>query len=96
MWLCVCVQEHLKKIEREFGGRNGAKLVKMAPKNFATACKELFDGMRPTLNKSSGPGLLKEYSPWLHNFHTSSSDHYSDTIEVPGECCVTLAERPRS
>lgn len=94
--VCLCTQEHLKKIEKEFGGRNGVKLVKMAPKNFATACKELFDGMRPTLNKSSGPGLLKEYSPWLHSFHTSSSDHYSDTIEVPGECCVTLAERPRS
>ena len=78
-------QDHLKKIEKEFGGRDGAKLVKMAPKAFAAACKELFDGMRPTLNKCSGPGLLKEYSPWLHNFHTSSSDLYTDTIEVPGQ-----------
>ena len=80
----------MKKIEKEFGGRDGAKLVKMAPKTFATACKELVDGMRPTLNKSSGPGLLKEYSPWLHNFHASSSDLYTDTIEVPGDQSVAL------
>ena len=80
----------MKKIEKGFGGRDGDKLVKMAPKTFAVACKELFDGMKPMLNKSSGPGLLKEYSPWLHNFHASSSDLYTDTIEVPGNQSAAL------
>jgi DNA-dependent protein kinase catalytic subunit len=77
-------RDHLKKIEKEFGGKSGEKLLKMAPKTYAAACKEMFDGMRPALHKSSGTGLLKEYSPWLHSFHTNSY-MYAETIEVPGQ-----------
>lgn len=84
MHCIVVVQEHLKRIEKEFGGKDGTKLLKMPHKTFGNVCKEMFDGMRPTLNKSSGPGLLKDYSPWLYTFHTNSYT-YAESIEVPGQ-----------
>ena len=56
----------------------------MTTKDFSAAYKDIFEGMRTNLMKSSGPGLLKEYSPWLHAFHTNNS--YTETIEVPGKC----------
>ena len=57
------------------------KLLQMKSKDFAGATKVLYDGMRQNLMKSSGPGLLKEYSPWLQNFQANS---YAETIEIPG------------
>ena len=98
--MCVCavcaVQDHLKKIQKEFGGKDGAKLLKMTPKTFTNACRVLYDGMRQNLNKTSGPALLKEYSPWLYSFHTSSSDLYTDTIEVPGQLEMCREEHCRA
>ena len=54
----------------------------MTTKDFAAATKELNESMRQNLNKASGAGLLKEYSPWLQSFQANS---YAETIEVPGQ-----------
>jgi hypothetical protein len=53
----------------------------MQPKDFTNFCNSLFDQMRPGLNRTTGPGLLKDYSPWLQNFQ---ANQYSEAIEIPG------------
>ena len=53
----------------------------MQPKEFTNFYNSLYDLMRPGLNKTTGPGLLKDYSPWLQNFQ---ANEYSEAIEIPG------------
>ena len=79
---CCYNQENIKDIEKRFGGRDGQKLLQMAPKDFAAATRELNEAMRTKLSKSQGSGLLKDYSPWLHAFQANS---YTETLEVPGQ-----------
>lgn len=76
----IVVQEHVKKFDDKFG-EDGSKLVKMSLKDFNNKFQPIYDGMRGGLSKSTGAGLLKEYSPWLSNFQ---ANNFSDSIEVPG------------
>lgn len=82
---CIFNQDYVKKIEDIFGGRDGSKLQQMKSKDFAVATNKLYENMREKLNKSSGPGLLKDYSPWMHTFQANT---YTETIEVPGQYLV--------
>ena len=56
--------------------------MKMTHRDFVTAYKDMNEGMKQNLNKTSGSGLLKDYSPWLQAFQTSN---YTESIEVPGQ-----------
>ena len=71
----------MKKIETMFG-KDGSKLPQMPPKKFTEAFSKLNDAMRTQLARAAGPGLLKDYSPWLTNFQPNN---YSDRIEIPGQ-----------
>ncbi len=75
-----CVQDFVKKFDEKFG-KDGSKLVKMPLKDFNSTFNQLYDGMRVGLNKSTGAGLLKDYSPWLNTFQ---ANNFSDSMEVPG------------
>ena len=70
----------MKKLEDKFG-RDGSKLAKMKATEFNNHFNMLFESMRAGLNKTAGAGLLKEYSPWLHNFQANA---YAESIEIPG------------
>ena len=59
----------------------------MQSKDFTKVYNALFDLMRPELNKAAGSGLLKDYSPWLHDFQRNQ---YSETIEIPGTVGVKI------
>lgn len=49
--------------------------------DFSSHVTKLFDQMKPVLTKTTGAGLLKDYSPWLAAFQ---ANHYSEHIEIPG------------
>ena len=71
----------MKKIETMFG-KDGSKLPQMLPKKFDEVLKKLNGAMNTQLARATGPGLLKDYSPWLTNFQPNN---YSDRIEIPGQ-----------
>ena len=71
----------MKKVDTAFG-KSGDKLVKMKLREYDQQINQLQEGMKHGLKKCEGAGLLKEYSPWLQNFQSSS---YQFTIEVPGK-----------
>ena len=80
----------MKKLEDMFG-RDGSKLAKMKLAELNSHFNPLFDLMRVGLNKSTGRGLLKEYSPWLHNFQANM---YPESIEIPGlQICMCVAKK---
>ena len=70
----------MKKVEEKFG-KDGAKLHKMALKDFTSLYTSLFEQMRPGLNRTTGAALMKDYSPWLQSFQ---ANQYSEVIEIPG------------
>lgn len=74
------LQDYVKKLEDMFG-RDGSKLAKMKLAELNSHFNPLFELMRVGLNKTTGKGLLKEYSPWLHNFQANM---YLESIEIPG------------
>ena len=74
------LQDYVKKLEDMFG-RDGSKLAKMKLSELNSHFNPLFESMRVGLNKTTGKGLLKEYSPWLHNFQANM---YLESIEIPG------------
>ncbi|XP_065898419.1 DNA-dependent protein kinase catalytic subunit-like isoform X2 [Dysidea avara] len=74
-------QDYVKKVDTVFG-KSGDKLVKMKLREYDQQINQLQEGMKHGLKKCEGAGLLKEYSPWLQNFQSSS---YQFTIEVPGQ-----------
>lgn len=82
---CQCVhwspKEYIRKLDEVFG-KDGSKLCQMKVNDFASRYVDLFEKMRPTLNKTTGAGLLKDYSPWLTSFQ---ANQYSEYIEIPGE-----------
>lgn len=70
----------MKEMDEKFG-RDGSKLLKMKGKDFNEQFNLLFVPMKAGLDKTTGRGLLKEYSPWLHTFQANA---HSESIEVPG------------
>ena len=66
-------------------GKDGSKIHDMSISQFNKGVGPLYEGMKQNLNKQNGPGLLKEYSPWLDAFQISD---YPQVIEVPGETDV--------
>ena len=80
MFIFAIQQDYLKKIEERFG-KDGSKLFKMAGKDFINQFNMLYESMKVGLNKTTGAGLLKDYSPWLSNFQANT---YSEIIEIPG------------
>ena len=83
-------QDYVKKLEDIFG-RDGSKLAKMKLAELNSHFNPLFESMRVGLNKTTGKGLLKEYSPWLHNFQANV---YPESIEIPGlQICMYVAKK---
>ena len=90
--VCVCVhgscflssdgpqQAYRETIEKKFG-KDGSKLISMSIINFNKIVQRLNEDMRVTMQKGSGSGLLKDYSPWLASFQ---ANQYPQQIEVPG------------
>lgn len=63
-------------------GKDGSKLLRMKGADFNKVSGEIYGAMQASLAKAMGDSLLKNYSPWLHNFDPTSVGH---AIEVPGE-----------
>lgn len=74
-------KDYVKQVDEKFG-RDGSKLLKMKLSDFIKLSGEVNDAMRSSLLKTTGDSLLKNYSPWLHNFDSTCT---SRSIEVPGE-----------
>ncbi len=80
VFLMFFCQDHNDLINQKFG-KKGSKLANMSLKDFRSALDDLVGKMRPNLNKITGQRLLKDYSPWLSDFHAYQ---YTETIEIPG------------
>ena len=79
--LCDALQQAYRAtIESKFG-KDGAKLISMSITNFNKIVQSLNGDMRDKMQKVSGSGLLKDYSPWLAAFQ---ANQYPQEIEVPG------------
>lgn len=65
----------------------------MNQKEFATNKNKLAELMKTSAGKQQGSGLLKEYSPWLANFH---KEDFPKHIEVPGQYDGLSRPRPES
>lgn len=63
-------------------GKDGSKLLRMKGADFNKVSTDIYGAMQSSLAKATGDSLLKNYSPWLHNFDPTSIGH---AIEVPGE-----------
>ena len=70
----------MKKFEEKFG-KDGSKLFNMKGKDFIEQFMMIYENMKVGLGKTTGAALLKDYSPWLHDFN---ANNYSETLEVPG------------
>ncbi len=74
-------QDHIRKLD-EVCGKEGEKLCSMKGTDFSKkVVGGLFETMKSTLSKCTGPGLLKEYSPWLAGFQ---GHLYTEHVEIPG------------
>eukprot|EP00731_Ephydatia_muelleri_P028749 Em0020g393a len=74
-------QDYVKQVEDKFG-KDGSKLLRMKGADFNKVSGEIYGAMQASLAKAMGDSLLKNYSPWLHNFDPTSVGH---AIEVPGQ-----------
>ena len=74
-------QDYKKKIEEVFGS-DGSRLVQMKPSQFNSHYSKLFEPMKERLGRTTGPALLKDYSPWLHDFQAGDR---TSRLEVPGQ-----------
>lgn len=73
-------QAYRETIENKFG-KDGSKLISMSISYFNKIVQNLNVDMREKMQKGSGSGLLKDYSPWLASFQ---ANQYPQQIEVPG------------
>ena len=78
---CMLHKDYVKQVEEKFG-KDGSKLLKMKGADFSKLSGEIYGAMQTSLAKATGDSLLKNYSPWLHNFDSTS---IGQSIEVPGE-----------
>ncbi|KAI6646753.1 DNA-dependent protein kinase catalytic subunit [Oopsacas minuta] len=92
--------QRYKAFSKEFGnkilqmfGNQGEKLYSMTSKDFTANKGKIYDLMKTSLFKSQGSSNLKEYSPWLANFH---KEDYHKHIEVPGQYDGLSRPRPES
>ena len=63
-------------------GKNGGNLSKMDLKQYKSIVDDFGERTRKSLNKTTGPRLMKDYSPWLSSFQASQ---HSEVIEIPGQ-----------
>eukprot|EP00731_Ephydatia_muelleri_P036867 Em0341g4a len=67
-------QDYVKQVEDKFG-KDGSKLLRMKGADFNKVSGEIYGAMQASLAKAMGDSLLKNYSPWLHNFDPTSVGH---------------------
>ena len=75
---------------KEKFGEDGANLKKMDTKQFNIINEKFGGRMKEALNKTTGPRLMKDYSPWLNSFQ---ANQHSDVIEIPGKVFTLLSVR---
>src|SRR5690606_37350937 len=72
-------------IKKDYGGREGTKLLKMSAKEFERDAALKSKKMKETKNAMTpGPGKMNHFSTWLADFHQSSDDALN-YIEIPGQ-----------
>ena len=70
----------MNELLKQFG-RDGSLLRQMDNKVFKSVLQKFNERFQGSLKKTTGPRLLKEYSPWLSTFQ---GNQYSQHIEIPG------------